>query len=120
MFESCSSALEGILVKNAEEDCLDLPDECSKFSSVVASALRSCEVSFTSNCIEYEKCAASQTDRHFSLSQLKQLFKLVCKFLGLRNNCKKACNINGQVFCRAVCETEHFLQHPSKQDERNL
>uniref|UniRef100_A0A183D7X0 Fanconi anemia group D2 protein n=1 Tax=Gongylonema pulchrum TaxID=637853 RepID=A0A183D7X0_9BILA len=43
MFEACSSGIEGILVRNADDECLNIPAECSKITSVVSDALSSCK-----------------------------------------------------------------------------
>lgn len=45
MFEACSSGIESILVKSAEDECLSLRQECSDFAPVLISAFRSCGVS---------------------------------------------------------------------------
>ncbi|EJD74668.1 hypothetical protein LOAG_18046 [Loa loa] len=42
MFGACSSSIENILVKNAKDDCCDLPSQCSEIISVITGALISC------------------------------------------------------------------------------
>ncbi|KAL3985116.1 putative coiled-coil domain-containing family protein [Acanthocheilonema viteae] len=43
MFEACSSSIENILVKNTDNDCCNLSAECSGITSVITSALFSCQ-----------------------------------------------------------------------------
>ncbi|VDN05440.1 unnamed protein product [Thelazia callipaeda] len=42
-FEACMSTIDTILVKNTDDDCLNLSHECSKIASVFSSALSSCQ-----------------------------------------------------------------------------
>ncbi|VDM14037.1 unnamed protein product [Wuchereria bancrofti] len=42
MFEACSSSIENILMKNADDSCCNLSAECTGITSIISSALFSC------------------------------------------------------------------------------
>ncbi|VIO97766.1 LOC129285 protein, putative [Brugia malayi] len=98
MFEACSSSIETILMKNADDSCCNLSAECTGITSIISNALFSCsewQELFSENNVDENRvswCGAnlSKCNENWTISFLTLLRSLIA--LSQQIECKDDSN----------------------------